>query len=539
MIVKLQPRTRRISALCALLAAGLVQLGRSPDAVAQPAPDEPDGPDRVEEEPKPAPSPEPEVEPVEPPAPKPRPKPKGGLSFDPRDPRIDEDMLEAITEAEGGELTRDIIAEVLSPKPDGLTPDQVADQAVDTSPSVETNKKQILEASARVDQAFAAYFPRVTLGASYTRVNKVNLTLNIPGAPSGGSGPSFPQALNQWALTASLEVPISDYIFRLTQAYAAASKDVESKELQTEAERIQVRAEAKAAYFNWIRAQGRAVVSGMAVALSRRHLDDAQASFAAGTIAGADVARLESQVAQSRHLLNSSLALERVLAMRLKRVMHIPNDAPLAIGVDVMVDPPPKQKRPLPDLITLAETKRLDIKALKRSKETLEELESTARAGYAPRISAFANGLYANPNPRVFTAGAQWNFTWELGARVTWTINDSFQTIGAVSEAEAKTAQVTEQLRALEDGIVMAVTQAYYDIDTARSAIEAADKREEAASKSLDARRKLFRGGRATATEIVDAEAELIEARLQRVDAHVDLLVARANLEAAVGARLY
>ena len=62
--------------------------------------------------------------------------------------------------------------------------------------------------------------------------------------------------------------------------------------------------------------------------------------------------------------------------------------------------------------------------------------------------------------------------------------------------------------------------------------------REKAAKKSLDARRKLFRGGQATATEIIDAEAELIEARLQRVDAHVDVLISQAALEQAVGTRL-
>lgn len=533
MIGQPQPSNRWISALCILATLGLVELGAPSSAMAQPTPDPPAEP---KAEPDDGPQP-----PAEPPAPQPPPKlakPGPPISFDPNDPRIDEEMLKAITEAEGGDLTRDILAEALAAKPDGLTEDDVAERAIATSPSVAVSKAQILEASARVDQAFAAYFPRVTLGASYKRVNEVDLSLDIPGAPPG-SGSAFPQALNQWALTASLEVPISDYIFRLTQAYAAASTDVESKELETEAKRIQIRAEAEAAYFNWIRTQGRAVVSGMAVALSRRHLEDAQVSFAAGTIAGADVARLESQVAQSRHLVNTALALERVLATQLRRMMHVPIDSPLTIGVDVMADPPPEQKRTLPDLIALAESKRLDIQALERAKQTLEEIESTTRAGYAPRLSAFANGLYANPNPRVFTAGAEWNFTWELGARVTWTINDTFQTLGAVSEAEANTAQVTEQIRALEDGIVLAVTQAYYDIEMARSAIEAADKREEAASKSLDARRKLFRGGRATATEIVDAETELIEARLQRIDAHVDLLVARANLEAAVGTRLY
>ena len=41
------------------------------------------------------------------------------------------------------------------------------------------------------------------------------------------------------------------------------------------------------------------------------------------------------------------------------------------------------------------------------------------------------------------------------------------------------------------------------------------------------------------ATDIVDAETELTQAHLQRLDAHVDLLVAQTRLELAVGDRLF
>jgi outer membrane protein TolC len=508
----------------------LAMVAASTPALAQPKPEPPQAeePDPVAE-PDLAPVPSPNPDGAD--APKPAPKPPP-VKLDPTNPHIDDAMLEAIKASEGGELTRDILSEALAPQPNGLQPDDVVAKAVTTSASVAASRAEIAEASARLDQAFAAYFPRLTLMASYTRVNEVDLT--IPGFPGGG----FPQQLNQYALSAGLEVPVSDYILRLTQAYSAASADVESRELQTEAKRIEVRAQAKAAYFNWVRAQGRAVVTGMSTALSRRHLEDAQATFAAGVISGADVSRFEARVAQARHFLNSAIGAERVLAMQLRRIMHVELDAPLVIGIDVMTAPPDKQKRTLPQLLDLAQRSRLDLKALRRSVKTFEGIESTTRAGYYPKLTGFANGLYASPNPRVITS-TDFAFTWNLGARLSWTINDTFQTMGAVAEAEAKTAQVSEQLRAVEDSVVLAVTASYYDIETARSAIDAAEKREEAAKKSLDARRKLFRGGRATATDIIDSEAELFEARLQRVDAHVNVLVGRANLEQSVGARLY
>ncbi len=46
---------------------------------------------------------------------------------------------------------------------------------------------------------------------------------------------------------------------------------------------------------------------------------------------------------------------------------------------------------------------------------------------------------------------------------------------------------------------------------------------------------KLLRGGKATATDIVDADSVLTQARLQRVNAHIDAHVAYAKLDHAVG----
>ena len=472
-----------------------------------------------------------------PPPPAPKSPPKELPKFDPTNPVIDEETLAAMAEAEGGELTRDVLAETLAPVPQGLTPDDVAKRASDSSPSVAAARAEIRAAEARVDQAFAAYFPTVRLSASYTRVSQVDsLEINIPGVPTV----SFAPILDQWALTAGVEVPISDYLLRLTQAYAAANDDVEARELETEARKLQASAEAKASYYNWVRAQGRVVVAALAVATAKRHVDDAKLTLAAGLISSADVLRLESQVAQAFHLVRASSGLEKVVAEQLRRSMHLePSAPPLVIGIDVLADKPEGPKRSLDELKQLARQKRLDVKAIEKTKVALQSVVSIRRAGYYPRLDAFANGMYANPNPRVFPSSDQWDFTWDVGVRLSWTVNETFKTIGVAAEAEAQVAAVSEQLRALEDGIALSVTQGYYDIETARSGIEAAKVREDSAKKALDTRRRLLRGGKATATDIVDAETELTQAHLQRLDAHVDLLVAQTRLELAVGDRLF
>lgn len=446
---------------------------------------------------------------------------------------IDDEVLDRVSKTPGGKLTVDLLAIELEPVLGGLTPNKVADRAARTNASVRIKKAELKAAAARVDQAYAAYVPTVTVGASYTRLSRVVNSLDI-GIEVPGVDTTFPVILNQYSLSASLEVPLSDYVLRLTQAFAAVSLEVETKEIEVKAQELQARADAKVVYFNWLRARGQKVMTRLSVALSERHLEDAKIGLAAGVLSEADVARLEAQVAQSMHLARMTQNFEKVADEQLRIVLRLKSDVPLENGVDVL-GKPRKVRTSLPKLKRLALQQRLDRKALAKASTSLEEIESATRASYYPRVVGFANALYANPNQRIFPQQEKWDFTWEVGVRLTWRINDTFSTIGKTREVEAQRIQLEENERALEDAINISVTAAYYDVQTAESAIAAAEQRETAATINLDARRRLFRGGRATATEIVDAEAELTEARLQRLDAHIDHLIAIAKLELATG----
>jgi outer membrane protein TolC len=435
---------------------------------------------------------------------------------------------------EGGELTNDYVAEAMKPSPGGLTPGRVAKRAAKVNPTVKVRRAELRSAAARVDRAYAAYFPTLTLGASYTRISPVENSLDLGITLPEGVDTGFEVIENQYALSANLDVPLSDYLLRLTQAYSAASLDVESKELAVKAQELQARADAKIAYFNWVRARGQAAVTSLSVELAERHLKDAQLLLEVGLASRADIKRLEAQRASARHLHRSAQNFEKIAAEQLRTLLDWPEGKPLAVGIDVLAEPPPLRST-LPQLQDLALRKRLDRQALQRAASSLEDVESATRAGHYPRISAFGEALYANPNPRIFPQAEQWDFTWSVGFRFTWVVNDTFSTIGAAHEVEGQRQAVEAQLAALEDGIRVSVASAYYELQNAYSAIETAKEREAASTVALEDRRKLYRAGNATTTDIVDVERDLTDARLQRVDAHVDWLVAKAKLELAVG----
>lgn len=443
--------------------------------------------------------------------------------------KLDDQALDQVEKTQGDALTRDVVAEAMAKQPGGLTLDEVAERASATSRQVAAAQAQLRVSASRVDQAFASYFPKVTLGASYTRQSPV---------PNDIAGFQLPVIEDIWALTAQVDVPISDYLLRLTQAYAAADADVEARRLEVEAAKLQSQADAKIAYFNWVRAQGQAAVSGVGVALAERSLQDAKVGLRAGVLTEGDVARLEAQLANAQHLQNQANAMARVATQVLRTQMHLDPKARLAIGIDVLAEPAPLPATDLEKLKRKALAERLDLKALEETKESLEEVVNTTRASHYPRLDAFANGLYGNPNPRIFPQDNQWDFTWSAGVRLTWVVNDTFATTSAAREQQAQADAVSAQRDALADAIALEVTQAFYDLEIARSSTLSANQQVKALRITLEQRRRLFRAGNATATDIVDAEAQLIRAQLQRVDSHVDYLVAKARLELAVGGKL-
>ncbi|MDC0746925.1 TolC family protein [Polyangium mundeleinium] len=474
----------------------------------------------------------------------------------------------------------DRIAEALAPQSGGLTPDEAARLALRIRPSLRVKQAELRAAAARVDQALLNYLPRVTVAAGYTRLSRVENVLGAPSTAYVGTnldpanpqvipvqeGPlvsrpcppplsgncvtdiagtaitavqapafSFPVLLNSYSLTASISVPISDYVLRISQGYAAASHAESAKKLEVEAEGLTVAADAKVAFYNWVRAKGSAVVATEAVAQAEAHLKDAQLTFSAGLISKADVLRLEAQVAAAQQVEADGNALASLAEEQIRVALALPVGKPLTIGVDVLhasVEPSTVQLAALQDE---ALARRLEIRALDETEHSLKKQVSLARAGYFPRIDGFAEGQYQNPNQRVFPQTDEFRFTWNAGVRLSWTINDTLTAIPTVTEAQSRVEQIAAQKEQLLQGLKLEVASAHAELKRAEANIDAADRGLAAAEEGLRVQNELFRAGRATGVALVDAEAEVTRARLRRVDARVGILVARTRLEHATG----
>src|SRR5690606_22990673 len=95
-----------------------------------------------------------------------------------------------------------------------------------------------------------------------------------PGATLIGvdSAISFPIPVNYYHLNLGVTIPLSDYLLSTTQAMRGSKALREGAELQESAVRLDAAAQAKLAYYNWVR-------SKLQVVVAKQSLQQATAQF--------------------------------------------------------------------------------------------------------------------------------------------------------------------------------------------------------------------------------------------------------------------
>lgn len=483
------------------------------------------------------------------------------------------------------EAKPDALAIELSKQTGGLTLDEVAKLALKSKPSLRAKQAELKAAAAKVDQAFVNYFPRVSAAFTYTRLSEVDTTLKLK-ADANGQVPailsttvdaktgfggvitqpceqapgvqcvvsvdpnnptkqtpvvaapfslSFPSVLDVYSFTASIAVPVSDYLLRISQGHAAALHAEKGKKIEVDAEALIIAADAKVAYLNWVRTKGQAFVAKQAVAQTQAHVEDVKRLMIVGLASKADVLRVDSQLAAAEQAQVEIEAFATIAEEQVKIGLALPKDKPIKIGLDVFGASPPSTLPQLTAAQDQALDKRLEIRALDETEMSLKEVESVTRAGLYPRVDAFADLSIANPNQRYTFAGAAWNTSWDAGVRVSWTINDTLTTVGAAAESKARLTQIAEQKKVLRDGLRLEVTAAWAEIKKSGASIDAATRGLTAAEEGLRVRRELFLQGKATNVEMLDAETEVTRARLRKLDAQIGLIVNQIKYDHAIG----
>jgi outer membrane protein len=247
--------------------------------------------------------------------------------------------------------------ELTQVRPGGLTAGQVGARAAATSWSAKAYEESLRGAAARVDEAWAAFLPRLSGIGKYTRLSNFTVPsfFNVPGGlvatpePTGTLNPtptisaSIPPItffkLDNWLLEATLTIPISDYFLRIDQNYTAATHSQDAARWDVIGARASSWANGAAAYYTWLRARGAVVVAVQALNDQKTHLRDARNQFAAGNASKADVLRAETAVASAELTLERAKNLADLSEKQLRVAIHARDEESIVPGEDLEITP--------------------------------------------------------------------------------------------------------------------------------------------------------------------------------------------------------
>ncbi len=393
-------------------------------------------------------------------------------------------------------------------------------------------------AAARNDRSRVIWnaLPRLTLTGQVTRLSEVDVA-EIPGfeLPAGVGNP-FQPLRTSYSLGANLSVPFTEYILRMVTALRGAGENEAAASLTEQATRAGVAANAKLAYYDWVRARLQRVLAEQALEQARAQLRRVEALRSAGRAAEVDVQQALAFNAEAELTLSRAETLQALAEQQLRTVLHAPEEEALAVGENVLAPfPGAEEPRPLEELYREAEQQRLELKALDKSHSALDRLLTVEKTRALPRLDGFGNFTYANPNPRVFPPQRKWDETWEVGLTLTWSTGDLGNSITAAEAARTQRDQVSHQRTIAVENLRLEVASAYRALAQARVNVVTAEQGERAAAAALDARARLEEQGMATALELMQAQTAQVQARLNLIDAHISLRVARVQLDHALG----
>jgi len=447
------------------------------------------------------------------------------------------------------------LLERLPVDPNGLTADRVAETVLRESPDLKAKMEDVVAASAAVDQARVAFIPKLTASGLLGKASPIqssdfgNLVV-APGAPPGPLAPGTPLAnepitfppapTHRYAVQASLDIPLSDYLLRTRQALSSAQNNKASTEVTRQAAVLSTASEARVLFYNWVRAQLQTIVAEQALRQSKDHLQDVQNAFAAETASRADVLASESQEAKSELTLQRAQDLTAFAEQQLRIVMHETAVRGYRVGVSVLTaDIGDRWGEDLSILQREAIEARLEPRALERTSDSLKDQARAANAGIFPRLDGIASVNYANPNTTIYPLKDGFVTTWLVGLQATWEINGIPDAIAARRGLEARAAEAQARRRGAEDSVLTEVAQNWQALIDARAAVQWSRRSAIAAEEAYRVRRELFQNGRASYVELTDAETDLTSSRFSVVDAEIDLRIATIRLAHATGRDLH
>ena len=422
-----------------------------------------------------------------------------------------------------------------------LSLEEAVAAGLEASPGLHASRMKVESTAAKSREIAAGRLPSVKFGGGYARLSEVPpFEVTVPGSqvPFVVSENYF----NNYSLRLGIQQPLFTG-FRL-QAGAESARMLEKSAGQgLEKDRADFVFAVKSAYWSLARAREFEKITEENIRQVGEHLKDVRAFFEQGLLTRNEVLRAELELSNAELSRFDARSASELTLTSLNSLIGLPleTDVELTTLAESQASRLPVEETALEEttkstaMIESALANRPELKSADFRIKASELGVKAAKAGFYPQVYLSGNYYYLRPNPRYMPALDNFKRTWDLGISVSFDVWNWGQTKSQAEQAKAQLAQARDARQLLEDQAVLEVTQSRLMLVQARERMKLAAQAAGQAEENLRVTRERFKQGVALNTDVLDADVALLRARMNRTQAAIDLVLAQARLEKALG----
>ena len=426
-----------------------------------------------------------------------------------------------------------------------LTLSAAVDLALEKNIDVIRSQNAVESADSKVLAAYGSYLPTVSASGGWTR-NQTDQQAGVRNV--SGQNVTFPSSFsvsNTFSAGASLNYTLFNGFARESSFKSAKAGAVSTQEQQKRT-RQTIRNSVENSYLDILRNEQLVKVVDENLKRDQRQLERITESNKVGAVALADVYRQQSQVAADEmNVINAQNTFDQSKA-----------DLIALIGLDPGVDYKiaDASVSPVIDQTELKSTQqnyqnsqafydralaaRSDCLSAKENVNAAEAGVTAARSGYFPSVSTYLQyGLYNDYLTPLGDLSNNKNTSW--GIRLNWNVFDAFQTNEALQSAISSKHDADAAMLQAERAIAVALKKAFLNLDAARKQVEVSQMGLTSATEDRKIAEERYNLGSGTLLDLLTANAGLVNAEVNSVDASYFYIMAKRNLEYAIGERTY
>jgi outer membrane protein len=399
---------------------------------------------------------------------------------------------------------------------------------------VELSEAQMAQAQAALSEVKDLIMPNVDASLGYQRLSNIPTEyFSFPGFP--GEIPStalFPVILNSYSAVASAQESVFNG-FQWKNGVTSLDYAEKASEATLQSKKNDVSINIITTYLNLFKLEKAHILIEESLGELKEHVKEVSDFQSHGLATENDV--LRTQLQESNAELSEIDINNQIQTVNYNMDIMLGLNENTVIQIDTTTILSDKTIQPLPYYLQKFTNDRNDIKAAGLQEKAQEAGIKVTQSGLYPKLVIAADYDYLRPNPRIVPPLDQFQPTWDIGVKLTYSFTGLYENKHKVDESRAKLAEAEANYNQLNDGAKMEINQSYLQYKQALQKIAVAQKSVDQAHENYRIIKSKYDNHVALLTDLLDANNFLLNAQINIISAKADAQLSYYNLLKATG----